>query len=67
LTFGQFKNVVPNDVTLWLQDRQGDCIDNGELQYLSDKYDGLRVIRVFPERYPAISSMGITVEVEGNL
>ena len=54
-------------MTLWLQDRQGDCIDNGEFHYLSDKYDGLRVISVFHERYPAISSMGITVEVEGNL
>ena len=64
MTFGKFKNVVPNDVTLWLQDSNGDCIDNGEMKYLSDKYDSLRVIRIFPEKYPAISSRGITVELE---
>ena len=64
MSFGEFKNVVPNDVTLWLQDSNGDCIDNGEMKYLSDKYDSLRVIRIFPEKYPAISSMGITVELE---
>lgn len=65
MTFGEFKNVVPNDVTLWLQDSNGDCIDNGELGYLTDKYDTKRVFRIYPERYPAISSMGITVELEG--
>ena len=64
MTFGKFKNVIPNDVILWLQDKNGDCIDNGEMMYLSDKYDSLRVIRIFPEKYPAISSMGITVELE---
>ena len=64
MTFGKFKNVIPNDVILWLQDKNGDCIDNGEMKYLSDKYDSLRVIRIFPEKYPAISSMGITVEFE---
>ncbi len=64
MTFGKFKNVIPNDVILWLQDKNGDCIDNGEMKYLSDKYDSLRVIRIFPEKYPAISSMGITVELE---
>ena len=64
MTFGKFKNVITNDVILWLQDKNGDCIDNGEMKYLSDKYDSLRVIRIFPEKYPAISSMGITVEFE---
>lgn len=64
MTFGKFKNVIPNDVILWLQDKNGDCIDNGEMKYLSDKYDSLRVIRIFPEKYPSISSMGITVELE---
>ena len=64
MTFGKFKNVIPNDVILWLQNKNGDCIDNGEMKYLSDKYDSLRVIRIFPEKYPAISSMGITVELE---
>ncbi len=64
MTFGKFKNVIPNDVTLWLQDKNGDCIDNGEMQCLTDKYDDMRVIRVFSEKYPAISSLGITVELE---
>ena len=64
MTFGKFKNVIPNDVILWLQDKNGDCIDNGEMKYLSDKYDSLLVIRILPEKYPAISSMGITVELE---
>ena len=64
MTFGNFKNVIPNDVTLWLQDKNGDCIDNGEMRYLKDKYDAMRVIRIYPEKYPAISSMGITVELE---
>ena len=38
MTFGKLKNVIPNDVTLWLQDKNGDCIDNCEMQYLKDKY-----------------------------
>ena len=33
MTFGKFKNVIPNDVILWLQDKNGDCIDNGEMKY----------------------------------
>ena len=64
MTFGELKNVVPNDVTLWLQDRNGSCIDNDEMQYLKDKYDAMRVIKIYPEKYLAISSMGITVELE---
>lgn len=64
MTFGKLKNVIPNDVTLWLQDKNGDCIDNGEMRYLTDKYDAMRVIRIYPEKYAAISSMGITVELE---
>ena len=64
MTFGKFKNVIPNDVILWLQDKNGDCIDNGEMRYLIDKYDDMRVIRIYPEIYTAISSMGITVELE---
>ena len=64
MTFGKFKNVIPNDVILWLQDGNGDCIDNGELGYLSGSYDKMHVLRIYPERYPSISSRGITVELE---
>ena len=64
MTFGKFKNVIPNDVTLWLQDKNGDCIDNGEVGYLSGSYDKMHVLRIYPERYPSISSVGITVELE---
>lgn len=67
MEFGELKNIIPTNVVVWLQDSNGDCIDNGELGYLTDKYDTKRVFRIYPERYPAISSMGITVEVEGNL
>jgi len=64
MTFGKFKNVIPNDVILWLQDKNGDCIDNGEVGYLSGSYDKMHVLRIYPERYPSISSVGITVELE---
>ena len=65
MVFGELKNIIPTNVVVWLQDRNGDCIDNGEVGYLSDSYDNMRVIRIYPEKYPAISSMGITVELEG--
>ena len=64
MQFGELKNIIPTNVVVWLQDSNGDCIDNGGLGYLTDKYDTMRVFRIYPERYPAISSMGITVELE---
>jgi len=64
MVFGELKNIIPTNVVVWLQDRNCDCIDNGEMRYLIDKYDDMRVIRIYPEIYTAISSMGITVELE---
>ena len=64
MEFVELKDIIPSDVVVWLQDSNGDCIDNGELGYLSGSYDKMHVLRIYPERYPSISSRGITVELE---
>lgn len=65
LTFGDLREVLQDHTTIWLEDANGNVADYNELQYISNDFDKRKISLMFPERYPAISEIGITVMLEG--
>ena len=56
------RSVIEGHTTVWIQDNySGDCLGVNEMRCLDNKYDECDVFLIYPERYPAISSSGITV------
>lgn len=65
MTIADLRKVVPDETTIWLQDNEsGDCIRANELRFIDKKYDDCKIKLMFPEKYPAISSFGITVIID---
>ena len=64
MKLSELRNVIPNDTTIWLQSGEsGDCIEVNEFRHIDKKYDDYKIETMFPEKYPSISSSGITVVV----
>lgn len=64
LTFGDLRKALQDHTTIWLEDADGNVIDNNELRYISNDFDKCKISLMFPERYPAIGEIGITVIIE---
>ena len=67
LTFGDLRKALQDHTTIWLEDVDGNVADNNELRYISNDFDKCKISLMFPERYPAISEIGITVMLEGGV
>ena len=62
MTIADLRTDTQDHTTIWLQDNEsGDCIQANELRFIDKKYDDCKIELMFPEKYPAISSFGITV------
>lgn len=64
LTFGDLRKALQDHTTIWLEDADGSHISNNELRYISSDFDKCKISLMFPERYSAISKIGITVMLE---
>ncbi len=66
MKLSDLREVTQDHTTIWLQDSEsGDCIQANELRFIDKKYDDCKIELMFPEKYPAISSFGITVIIDG--
>lgn len=65
MKLSDLRKVVPEDTTLWLQDNEsGDCLAVNENRYIDENFNDFEVHLIYPEKYPAISSSGMTVCVD---
>lgn len=65
MKFGELRQYIPCDTTIWLQATDtGECLDVNENNYIDGKYNDMEVVTFFNERYPSIGESGITVIVE---
>lgn len=62
MTLADLRTVTQSHTTIWLTDAEShDTIQANEFRFIDEKYDNCEIELMFPERYPAISSFGITV------
>ena len=62
MTLADLRTVTQDHTTIWLTDAESnDTIQANELRFIDEKYDDCEIELMFPEKYPAISSFGITV------
>ena len=67
MRLSDLRNVIQDHTTIWLQDSETEeCLDANEFRYIDTQYDDCVVEVMFPEKYPAISSFGITVIINTN-
>jgi len=65
MKISDLRTVTQDHTTIWLQDNETEkCLFANELRFLPEKYDGCEILLMFPEKYPAISSFGITVIID---
>lgn len=65
MTIADLRTVTQDHTTIWLQGNESDnCIQANELRFIDKKYDDCEIELMFPEKYPAISSFGITVIID---
>lgn len=64
MTLADLRTVTPDHTTIWLTDAESqDTIQANELRFIDEKYDDCKIELMFPEKYPAISSFGLTVVI----
>ncbi len=62
MKIADLRKVTQDHTTIWLQDSEsGDCIQANEFRFIDRKYEDCIIELMFPEKYPAISSFGLTV------
>ena len=61
MTVSDIRNMVPSDVTLWIQTESEEYCEANEAGCLSHKYDDKEVKSMYPEHYKALGCTGITV------
>ena len=57
----ELREVIDNEVTIWLQDTDDNYLDANENRYIGNEYDDYTVIKIFNDRYKSISVRGITI------
>ncbi|MBQ7036592.1 MAG: hypothetical protein IJN74_03775 [Clostridia bacterium] len=56
--------VTQSHTTIWLTDAEThETIQVNELRFIDGKYDECNIELMFPEKYPSISSYGLTVYI----
>lgn len=63
MTVGDLRDLVDGDTVLWIETKDGKYLEANEAIYLSHKYDGYDIVRMFVQHYPAMYTHGITVQV----
>lgn len=64
MTLADLRTVTQDHTTIWLTDAESyDTIQANELRFIDEKYDDCEIELMFPEKYPAISSFGLTVYI----
>ena len=64
MTLADLRTVTQDHTTIWLTDAESqDTIQANELRFIDEKYDDCKIELMFPEKYPAISSFGLTVVI----
>mgnify|MGYP007103937521 CR=1 FL=1 len=61
MTVCDIRNIVPGDITLWIQEEDEKYCEANEAECLSRKYDDKEVKAIYPEHYRALGCTGITV------
>lgn len=65
MTLADLRTVTQDHTTIWLTDAEShDTIQANELRFIDEKYDDCEIELMFPEKYPAISSYGLTVYIK---
>lgn len=65
MTVADLRTVTQDHTTIWLTDAESnDTIQVNELRFIDEKYDRYEIEFMFPERYPALHSIGLTVFVK---
>ena len=64
MKLADLRTVTQDHTTIWLTDAESqDTIQANELRFIDEKYDDCKIELMFPEKYPAISSFGLTVVI----
>ena len=65
MKFKDLRAVTQDHTTIWLTESGSDnCLVANELRFIDNKYDDCEIKLMFPEKYPAISTSGITVYID---
>lgn len=59
----ELRDLTPEDTMIWIETAEEEHLEHGENKYLSGEYDDYDIGRMYPQRYRAFSSIGITVQI----
>lgn len=63
MTVGELRTLVDYDTFLWIETAEEECLEAGEADGLSHKYDSYSIGRMFVQHYPSLFTHGITVQI----